>query len=96
MTADEFPNLVGWATCGIGCVLIIAPRAVTGPLGLVGQDGAVRGFGVGDLVLVRGLLRGRSRWPWMLARAGLNLAVAGYVHGVASGSRFRRRCAAAR
>src|SRR3954453_19386424 len=101
MTADEFATVAGWATGGIGCVLVVAPRAATGPLGLVGQDGAVRRIGVSDLVLVPGLLRGRPRWPWMLARAALNLAVARYVHRYSvwvafSGADARRRADACR
>jgi hypothetical protein len=29
-----------------------------------------------DLALVPGLMRGRPRWPWMLARAAANLPIA--------------------
>ena len=36
-----------------------------------------------DLVLVPGLLLGRPRWPWMAARAALNLAQAGWLAGAA-------------
>ena len=46
----------------------------------------MRAIGLSDLVLVPGLLRGKPRWPWLIGRAAMNLAVAGYMHGSASQS----------
>ena len=80
---DQMPVFAGCATLAIGAALVAAPRSITGPLGLEGQDGAVRAIGVSDLVLVPGLLRGSPRWPWMLARAALNLGDAAYLRRVA-------------
>ena len=77
------PAFAGYATLAIGAALLAAPRAATGPLGLEGQETAVRVIGVADLALVPGLLRGSPRWPWMLARAALNVADAAYLHRVA-------------
>lgn len=82
----NMPEFVGVATLGIGAALVASPRLITGPLGLSGQDAAVRALGVSDLVLVPGLLRGEPRWPWMAARAGLNVVVATYLLGVAGQS----------
>ena len=76
---ERMAELAGWATLAIGAALIVAPRRTTGPLGLDGQEGAVRALGVADLVLVPGLLRGNPRWPWMAARAAFNLADAVYL-----------------
>lgn len=75
-TATRMAVQVGVATTLIGGALAAAP----GPVGdAVGLDPlGARVIGVADLVLVPGLLRGRPRWPWMAARAGLNLAIAGY------------------
>ena len=84
---ERMPAIAGWATLAIGVGLVAAPRLVTGPLGLRDQDTAVRAIGVSDLVLVPGLLRGRRRWPWMLARAAFNLGDAAYLGRVASRSR---------
>ena len=56
---------------------------MTERLGLEGHDAAVRAIGLSDLVLVPGLLRGRPRWPWLIGRAAMNVAVAGYLHGTA-------------
>ena len=79
----RLPVFVGCVTLAAGAGLALAPSRVTGPLGLEGQDMAVRAVGLADLVLVPGLLRGRPRWPWMVGRAALNVATAGYLHGVA-------------
>ena len=80
---ERMPIIAGYATLAIGAALLAAPRLVTGPLGLDGQDTAVRAIGVSDLVLVPGLLRGSPRWPWMLARAAFNLGDAAYLHRAA-------------
>ena len=81
--AQRLPVAIGGITLTVGAALAAAPGLVTGPLGLDGQDVAVRAIGVSDLVLVPGLLRGSPRWPWMVGRAALNVALAAYLHGVA-------------
>jgi hypothetical protein len=83
LAPERMPAFVGCATLAIGSALVVAPRLVTGPLGLDRQDAALRAIGASDLVLVPGLLAGRPRWPWMVGRAALNLAVAAYLRGVA-------------
>ena len=80
---ERMPVFVGVVTLAAGTALAISPRLLTGRLGLDGQDLAVRAIGVSDLVLVPGLLLGRPRWPWMIGRAALNLAIAAYLLGVA-------------
>ena len=88
---ERMPAFAGSVTLAVGVALLAAPRLVTGPLGLDGQDGVVRAIGVSDLVLVPGLLRGSPRWPWMLARAAFNLGDAAYLHRMARGRRRRTR-----
>ena len=83
---ERIPLAVGCITAAFGAALVVAPRLGTGPLGLEGQEPAMRAIGASDLVLVPGLLRGSPRWPWMIARAAANLAVAAYLHGVAERS----------
>ena len=83
LAPERMPVFVGCVTLAAGAALATSPRLVTGRLGLDGQDLAVRAIGVSDLVLVPGLLRGRPRWPWMIGRAALNLAIAAYLLGVA-------------
>jgi hypothetical protein len=46
-------------------------------MGLGDHPRLSRTIGVADVALGPGLLRGRPRWPWMGARAGLNLLIAG-------------------
>jgi hypothetical protein len=69
----------GVATLFIGAGLALAPGRVGPVLGLVEPTGA-RAVGVADLALVPGLIAGRPRWPWMAARAGLNIAIVAYAH----------------
>ena len=61
---ERMPVFAGTVTLAVGVALLAAPRLMTGPLGLDGQEGVVRAIGVSDLVLVPGLLRGSPRWPW--------------------------------
>jgi hypothetical protein len=75
----QMAELAGWATLVAGAALLLAPRRTAGPLGLEGQETAVRVIGVSDLVLVPGLLRGTPRWPWMTARAAFNLGDTAYL-----------------
>jgi hypothetical protein len=70
---ERMPVFAGYATLVIGASLVLAPRRMTRPLGLDGEQAAVRTIGVSDLVLVPGLLRGNPRWRWMMARAAFNL-----------------------
>jgi hypothetical protein len=77
------PVFVGLVTLAAGSALLAAPGRASGLLGLDGQDTALRAIGVSDLILVPGLLRGTPRWPWMAARAALNMGLAAYLHGVA-------------
>ena len=78
---EQMPTVVGCITLAAGVALVAAPRLGTGPLGLEGQETAMRLIGASDLVLVPGLLRGEPRWPFMVGRAALNLVVAAYLQG---------------
>jgi hypothetical protein len=83
---ERMPAFVGCVTLAAGLAMIAAPRLATETLGLEGQETAMRAIGVSDLILVPGLLRGSPRWPWMIGRAALNAAVAGYLHGASAQS----------
>ena len=82
-TVERNPLVVGCVTALAGTLLVAAPERVCNVLGLDGQQRAIRAVGVSDLVLVPGLLLGRPRWPWMLGRAALNVAQAGFLHRMA-------------
>ena len=80
---ERMPQGVGVATLAAGVALVAAPGMTTRALGIEGEETAVRIVGAADLALVPGLLLGRPRWPWMTARAALNLAQAGWLASTA-------------
>ena len=63
---------VGWVTLGMGAAMTLAPRRSADLLGWADHEGLARLIGGVDLILGAGLLRGRRRARWMLARALLN------------------------
>ncbi len=80
---ERMPRTVGAITLAAGAALVAAPGVTTRALHIEGEEAALRLVGAADLVLVPGLLLGRPRWPWMAARAALNLAQAGWLAGAA-------------
>ena len=86
---------VGWVSLGLGAAMTLDPRKSAALLGWADREGFARLLGGVDLVLGAGLLRGRRRARWMLARALLN-AVVGliYVRVLVEGRPRRRRPAA--
>jgi hypothetical protein len=75
---ERMPTFVGLTTLVIGAALVAMPEPAAQALGL--DPNAMRLIGLSDLVLVPGLLKGEPRWPWMIARASANLAVAAHLH----------------
>ena len=63
---------VGWVSLGMGAAKPLAPRRSAALLGWADREGLARLVGGVDLMLGAGLLRGRRRTRWMLARALLN------------------------
>ncbi|MDO9352574.1 MAG: hypothetical protein Q7T55_02700 [Solirubrobacteraceae bacterium] len=81
MTEDEARKAasgVGLVTALIGGVLVASPDRF-GRVARLEDVTGLRAIGVADLALVPGLLAADSRRPWMLARAGLNLLIAGFL-----------------
>jgi len=76
--AKRTATTVGVATTVIGGGLTWAPETVARALG-VRRPGPVRIIGLADLALAPGLIAGRPRWPWMAARAALNVVIAAYL-----------------
>ncbi|MEU7801423.1 hypothetical protein AB0B10_19335 [Micromonospora arborensis] len=74
---DELANVVGLVTLGFGVVLTAMPRRSAAGLGLGNRPVLARAVGLTDLVVGSGVLWGRPRWPWVAARAALNLALTG-------------------
>jgi hypothetical protein len=77
-SAQNSARNVGVATLVIGIVLLVAPSKASNLLRLGDHPAALRIIGASDLALVPGLLAGRHRARWMTARAGCNVAIAGY------------------
>jgi hypothetical protein len=70
---------VGWVTLVLGVAMTLDPRGSATLLGWADREGLARIVGAADLALGAGLLVGRRRAGWMLARALLN-AVIFYVY----------------
>ncbi|NGN94929.1 hypothetical protein G5C66_19595 [Nocardioides sp. KC13] len=77
-SARRSAAVVGMATLPIGAAILFKPEWVGRTLKLGDHPTALRVIGAADLALVPGLLAGRRRLPWMVARAGLNVAIAAY------------------
>ena len=70
---------VGWVSLGMGAAMSLDPRRSAALLGWSDREGLARPVGGVDLILGAGLLQGRRRARWMLARALLN-AVIGLIY----------------
>jgi hypothetical protein len=47
--SDRLARALGWFSIGLGAVELLAPRAITGPLGLRGREGLVRAYGAREV-----------------------------------------------
>lgn len=74
--ADRVADAAGVVTTAIGGALTLAPARTSAVLGLSERQRRPRDR-FADLVVGPGLLAGRPRWPWMAARAALNMVIAG-------------------
>lgn len=74
--AARATTFVGLVSVVVGAALIVAPSRTATIMGLGDHPGVARTIGAADLALGPGLLRGRPRWPWMWARAALNILIA--------------------
>ena len=70
---------VGWVSLGMGAAMTLDPRRSAALLGWRDREGLACLVGGVDLIVGAGLLRGRRRARWMLARALLN-AVIGLIY----------------
>ena len=66
---------VGWVSLGMGVAMTLDPRRSADALGWAGRERLTRLVGAVDVILGPGLLLGRRRARWMLARAFLNAAI---------------------
>jgi F420H(2)-dependent quinone reductase len=68
---------VGVGSAAIGAALLLRPERLGGLADLDARQ--ARLVALGDLALVPGLVWGRPRGPWMLARGGVNLGIVGLL-----------------
>lgn len=86
---DSSVEVVAAVSLVAGLACLLAPAATTRLAGIDAPPAVVRSVGVADLVLAVGLHRGRPSWPWLLARAASNPAIAAV--SVTSGRSRRAR-----
>ena len=77
-SAEDSAARIGLITLPIGLALVTAPSRFGKLLGTGDYGTALRVIGGLDLALVPGLLAGARRRRWLMARAGLNVVIAGY------------------
>jgi hypothetical protein len=73
----------------LGTILLIAPAVVGRALGVDAGRRVLRAIGAVDLALVPGLVFGRPRWAWLVARAATNPPIAAVVFTSARSVRAR-------
>jgi hypothetical protein len=73
--AQRLATGVGWVSLVLGVALTFDPRRSANLLGWADREGPSRLVGAADMVLAVGLLLGRRRAGWLLARALLNAAI---------------------
>ena len=88
---ERDPSVTGVAAvslvAGLACTL--APVVTARLAGIDATPGVVRAVGLADLALALGLYVGRPSWPWLLARAASNPAIAGVSLASARSRRAR-------
>ncbi len=90
-------TVIGVGSGAIGAALLVAPARFGPVLGL-SHPTDIRMVGLVDLALAPGLVVGRPRWPWAVARAASNVLIAAWcLHRARSAglSRAAVRAAAA-
>ncbi len=73
--AEQAATTAGVVTIVAGAALTIAPARCGKPIGMEDHPGVMRAVGISDLIVAPGLLTARPRWPWLLARAALNVGL---------------------
>jgi hypothetical protein len=71
---------LGWFSIGLGLAEVAAPRTMTRALGLEGQEGLVRAYGLREMATGIGILAARRKAPWLWGRVAgdaLDLATLG-------------------
>jgi len=73
--AKQAATVAGVVTIVAGAALTVAPARCGKPIGMEDHPGVMRAIGISDLIVAPGLLAARPRWPWLLARAAMNVGL---------------------
>jgi hypothetical protein len=92
-TRDRSVEAVAAVSLVAGLACTLAPTATARLAGIDATPRVLRAVGVADLVLAAGLHLGRPSWPWLVARAATNPAIAAV--SLVSGRSRRARLLAA-
>ena len=65
---DTLARGLGWFSIGLGLFELVAPRRITGSLGIDGRERLIRLYGTREVATGIGLLAATPRAPWMWAR----------------------------
>jgi deazaflavin-dependent oxidoreductase (nitroreductase family) len=76
-TALQRSRQVGIGSLAIGAALLLWPERLGRLAGLDSRE--TRLAAIGDIAVGPGLVWGRPRWPWMVARGGVNLGIVGLL-----------------
>lgn len=68
--ARSLARALGWFSLGLGVVELVAARGLARRVGLPGQAGLVRAYGLREVATGLALLSTRRPAPWMWARVG--------------------------
>lgn len=82
--AERTAITAGAVTIVAGTALTLAPAHCAKSIGMEDHADVMRAIGITDLIVAPGLLAGRPRWPWLIARTALNAGL------VAAAVRYRR------
>ena len=69
-SADALARGLGWFSIGLGLAELLAARRLTRALGLRGQEGLVRAYGVREIANGVAILSAKDPTPWVWSRVG--------------------------
>lgn len=61
-------NMLGWFSIGLGVAELFGARSMTNALGMRGQSGTLRSYGMREIATGLGILAGRDPTPWIWGR----------------------------
>jgi hypothetical protein len=94
--ADPLARGLGWFSLALGALEVLAPAALARTLGMRGQEGLLRAYGVREILSGVGILASEDPRPWIWARvAGDALDVATLARGLDGDNRKRGNVALA-